>query len=262
MQFFDSHAHLNLPEFEADRAAVVARARDAGVTRMVNVGIDLETGRLAREIAAEHEGLYASTAVHPNYVTRAGDQGFADVSAMLGEGGFVAVGETGLDYYRDYSPFDAQRDAFRAHLRLADDLGLATIVHCRDAEDDCLSILREEADRRDLDGKVVMHCFGGDAAAAARFVEVGALVSFAGVVTFKNAHGTREAAAAVPISRTLIETDCPFLAPQPRRGKRNEPSYVVWVAEEIAKIHGVTVAEVARVTTANACRLFGIEEME
>jgi TatD DNase family protein len=255
MRFFDSHAHLNLREFDDDRASVVKRARAAGVTRMVNVGIDLETGRLAREIAREHDGLYASAAVHPNYVAEAGEPGFAEVSAMLGEGGFVAVGETGLDY-------PAQREAFRAHLRLAEELGLATIVHCRDAEADCLTILREEAGRRDLDGKVVMHCFGGNAEEAAQFVAVGAFVSFAGVVTFKNAHGAREAAAAVPLSRTLIETDCPFLAPQPRRGKRNEPSYVVWVAEEIARIHDVKVAEVARVTTANACRLFGIEEEE
>lgn len=259
MRLFDSHAHLNLREYDDDRAVVLSRARDAGVTRMVNVGIDPSTARLARDLAEENEGLHAAAAVHPNYAKECGDAGFAEVEAMLREGGFVAVGETGLDYYREYAPFDLQREFFRRHLALADELDLPTIVHCRDAEDDCLAILREEGERRDLDGRVVMHCFGGNAAHAKDFVDAGACVSFAGVVTFKNAHGTREAAAAVPLERTLIETDCPFLAPQPRRGKRNEPSYVVWVAEEIARVHGVTAAEAARITTENACRLFGIE---
>jgi len=259
MRLFDSHAHLNLPEYDDDRAAVLSRARTAGVTRMVNVGIDPDTSRLARDLAAAEDGLYAAAAIHPNYSKEYGDEGFAAVEAMLREGGFVAVGETGLDYYREYSPFDLQREFFRRHLSLAGELGLPTIIHCRDAEDDCLRLLREEADRRDIDGQVVMHCFGGDAAAAEAFVEVGAYVSFAGVVTFKNADGTRAAAAVVPLERTLVETDCPFLAPQPRRGKRNEPSYVVWVAAEIARIHGVSAADAARTLTGNTCRLFGIE---
>jgi TatD DNase family protein len=262
MRYFDSHAHLNLPEFADDLAGVISRARTAGVTRMVNVGIDPVTARLALELAEEHEGLYAAAAVHPNYAKECGDEGFAEVESMLRDGGFLAVGETGLDYYREYSPFDLQREFFRRHLALAEELNLPVIVHCRDAEDDCLGILREEGERRDVDGRVVMHCFGGNAEHAKGFVDAGAYVSFAGVVTFKNAHGTREAAAAVPLDRTLIETDCPFLAPQPRRGKRNEPSWVVWVAEEIARIHGITTAEAARVTTENACRLFGLPAEE
>jgi len=262
MRLFDSHAHLNLPEYEDDRAAVLSRARTAGVTRMVNVGIDPCSSRLARDLAVADPGLYAAAAVHPNYTKECGDEGFAEIETMLAEGGFVAVGETGLDYYREHSPFDLQREFFRRHLALAGDVGLPAIIHCRDAEEDCLRLLREEAERRDLDGRIVMHCFGGSAASARDFVELGAYVSFAGVVTFKNAHGAREAAAAVPLARTLIETDCPFLAPQPRRGKRNEPSYVVWVAEEIARVHGVSVADAARITTGNTCRLFGIEESE
>ncbi len=262
MRLFDSHAHLNLPEYADDRASVLSRARTAGVDRMVNVGIDPVTARLARDLAQAEEGLYAAAAVHPNYASECGDEGFAEVEAMLREGGFVAVGETGLDYYREHAPFDLQREFFRRHLALAGELDLPTIIHCRNAEKDCLEILSEEGGRRDIDGRVVMHCFGGNAAHAKEFVAAGAYVSFAGVVTFKNADGTREAAAAVPLERTLIETDCPFLAPQPRRGKRNEPSYVVWVAEEIARIHGVTVAEAARITTENTCRLFGIRDEE
>jgi TatD DNase family protein len=262
MRLFDSHAHLNLPEYADDRAAVLTRARTAGVTRLVNVGIDPETARLAREIADEDAGIYAAAAVHPNYAKDCGEEGFAEVEAMLRDGGFVAVGETGLDYNREYSPFPKQQEFFRRHLALAGELSLPVIIHCRDAEKDCLAILREEAERRDIDGRVVMHCFGGDAAAAQAFVDVGAYISFAGVVTFKNADGARAAAAAVPLSRTLIETDCPFLAPQPRRGKRNEPSYLVWIAEEIARIHGVSAEEAARLTTENTCRLFGIEDGE
>jgi len=258
VRFFDSHAHLNLDEYDEDRASALARARDAGVTRIVNVGIDPGTSRFARRLAEEEPGLHATAAIHPNYVAEHGDAGFGEIAALVREGGFVAVGETGLDYYRDHSPPEAQRESFRRHLALAGEVGLPTVVHCRDAYGDALRILREEAERRDLADRVVMHCWGGTAEEAADFLELGAWISFAGVVTFKNARSAREAAAAVPIERTMVETDCPFLAPQPRRGKRNEPAWVVWVAEEIARVHGVSAGEAARATTANACRAFGV----
>jgi len=238
MLLFDSHAHLNLPEFQADLAGVIERARTAGVTRMVNVGVDAESSRLARDLAREHVGLYASVAVHPNYVEQEGEEGARAVRALAEEGGFVAIGETGLDYFRDHSPPEG---------------------HCRAAHGDCRTILAEEAERRDLDGRVIMHCFGGTAEDAAFYLDLGAVISFAGNVTFKNAHELREAAALVPLDRTLVETDCPYLAPQARRGKRNEPAYVAFAAVEIARIHGVDEDEAARITTRNACRVFGIE---
>jgi len=260
MEFFDSHAHLNLPEFASDRAQALGRARDAGVSRMVNVGVDAETARLARDLSRENEGLFATAAVHPNYVADEGETGFAEVEALLREGGFVAVGETGLDYYREHSPHELQREYFRRHIALADELSLPVVVHCRDAYDDCYRILAEESERRELAGRVVMHCFGGTAEEARRFSALGMLISFSGVVTFKNAHGVREAAAAVPLELTLAETDCPFLAPQARRGKRNEPAYVTWVVEALAGVHGVETAEAARITTGNAVRFFGLGE--
>ena len=260
MHFFDSHAHLNLPEYDPDRADALARARDAGVTRILNVGIDATTSRLARDLAGEHAGLFASAAVHPNYVAEAGESGFAEGSALLREGGFVAVGETGLDYYRDHSPHDGQRASFRRHLALADELELSVVVHCRDAHPDCRKILAEESERRDLEDRVVMHCFGGGLSDAAAYLELGFWISFSGTVTFKNAGAVREIAAATPLERTLVETDCPFLAPQAHRGRRNEPSYVPLIVAELARVHGVLVEEAARLTTENACRAFHIEE--
>jgi TatD DNase family protein len=260
MRFFDSHAHLNIPEFDIDRDAALARAREAGVDRMVNVGIDAESSRIARDLAGREPGLYAAAAVHPNYVADCGEEELVAVEAMIREGGFVAVGETGLDYYREHCPPDRQRDAFRRHLRLAEESGLPVIVHCRDAQADCVGILEEEAARRDIRGRFVMHCFGGSAVEARTFVDLGGYVSFSGVVTFPNAKATRAAAAAVPPERLLIETDCPFLAPQPKRGRRNEPAFVIHTAEEVARVHGLELSALAELTTANALAVFGIEE--
>jgi TatD DNase family protein len=260
MLIFDTHAHLNLPDFDGDRDAAIDRARELGVTRIVNVGIDEATAREALRLAGEHEGLYATGAVHPNYVKDQGEEGFAAVAALLRAGGFVAVGETGLDFYRDYSPPDLQREYFVRHIELADELGLPVVVHCRDAYDACYEVLAAEASKRDLAGRVIMHCFGGTARDAERFVEIGALISFSGVITFPNARGVREAAAAVPLEMTLAETDCPWLAPQAHRGRRNEPAHVVHVVAELAKVHGREPEAVARVTTANALKVFGLGE--
>lgn len=258
--FFDTHAHLNIDEFAADRDAALARAREAGVTEIVNVGIDPATSETARELARRERGLHAAAAVHPNDVAALGEAGLARIEAMVREGGFVAVGETGLDLYRNRTPLPAQIDAFRRHLALAGETGLATVIHCRDAYAECLAVLTEEARRREIAGRFVMHCFSGDARWAREFVALGGYVSFSGTVTYPNAGSVREAAAAVPLDRTLVETDCPFLAPQPRRGKRNEPAFVVFVAEEIARIHGVDLRGAAERTAANARAVFRIGE--
>jgi len=262
MQIIDSHAHLNLDDYKDDLDAAIARARALGVTRIVNVGIDAESAREALRLAKAHEGLYATAAIHPNYVKEQGEAGFSEVVELLQAGGFVAVGETGLDFYRDHSPPDLQREYFIRHIALADELALPIVVHCRDAYDACYDVLAEETSRRDLDGRVIMHCFGGTAADAERFVALGALISFSGVLTFPNAKSVREAAAAVPLAKTLAETDCPFLAPQAHRGRRNEPAYVVHVVAELAKVHGVEPEVAAHVTTQNALKVFGIEGEE
>ena len=262
MQIIDSHAHLNLPDYDGDRDAAIARARDLGVSRIVNIGIDAGTAALALRLAQAHEGLYATAAVHPNYVKEQGEAGFSAVAKLLREGGFVAVGETGLDFYRDHSPPELQREYFVRHIELADELGLPIVVHCREAYDACHEVLARESSHRDLAGRVIMHCFGGTAEDAARFVKLGALISFSGVLTFPNAKSVRAAAAAVPLAKTLVETDCPFLAPQAHRGRRNEPAHVVHVVAELARVHGIEPEVAARVTTRNALRVFGIEGEE
>ena len=256
MRLFDSHAHLNLPEFAADRAEALARARAAGVARIVNVGVDAETSALGRDLARSEPGLVASAALHPNYVANRGEPEFAKVTALLREGGFAAVGETGLDYYRDHAPPDLQQDYFRRHLALAADLSLPVIVHCRNAHPDCRAILAAEMPRRNLADRVVMHCFSGTSEDARAYLALGALLSFTAVLTFPNAHAARATAAEVPLARTLVETDCPYLAPQAHRGKRNEPAYVAHVAAALGSIHGIEAEEAARVTTENAERFF------
>ncbi len=262
MRIIDSHAHLNLPDYDGDRDAAIERARTLGVTRIVNVGIDADSAAEALRLAQAYAGLYATAAVHPNYVEEQGEAGFEAVAALLEGGGFVAVGETGLDFYRDHSRPDLQIEFFIRHIALADELGLPIVVHCREAYDACYEVLATECSRRDLEGRVIMHCFGGTAADAERFVALGALISFSGVVTFPNAKSVREAAAVVPLAKTLAETDCTWIAPQTHRGRRNEPAHVVHVVAELAKVHGVEPEVAARATTRNALRVFGIEEEE
>ena len=201
MRFFDSHAHLNLPEFDRDREEAADRAASAGVDRVLNVGVDAETARLARSIAEGRDGYCASAAVHPNYVRKRGEGGFREVCDLLQEGGFAAVGETGLDYHREYTPPEEQRAAFRRHIEVADELSLPVIVHCREAHADCRRILEEEAARRDLADRVVMHCFGGSPEDARAYLELGFWISFDGVITFPNARGLRGIAASVPLNR-------------------------------------------------------------
>jgi TatD DNase family protein len=256
VEFFDSHAHLNLPEFGPDRSEALARARAAGVTRITNVGVDAASSRLARDLARDEAGLLASAALHPNYAADLGEPEWVCVAALLREGGFAAVGETGLDYYRDHAPPELQQDLFRRHLALAEELSLPVIVHCRNAHADCRAVLAEEMPRRNLADRVVLHCFSGTGEDARAYLALGALLSFTGVLTFPNAHSARAVAAGVPLARTLAETDCPWLAPQARRGKRNEPAYVTHAVGALAGLHGVSVEEAARITTENAVRFF------
>ena len=250
----DTHVHLNLKAYRKDRPEVITRAHAAGVAFMVNVGFDLATSRASIELAEEHEFMSASVGLHPHSASDLTDDLLAQLSELASHAQVVAVGETGLDYYRDLSPRDDQKMAFRRQIGLARELGLPLIIHNRDALDDVLAILDDEG-AGEVGG--VMHCFPGDAAYAERVVELGFHVGIGGPVTYSARGRLAQVAEAVPLNRLLLETDAPWLTPEPHRGGRNEPSYVKLVAERIAEIRDMSVEDLARATTGNSTRLFG-----
>lgn len=261
MKLTDSHAHLNHPQFAEDLPAVLKRARDAGVSAIINVGFDEQSSLRAVEIAQRHEDIWAAIGVHPHDAKILTPALLNTLRRLAAHPKVVAVGEIGLDFYRDLSPRDVQLEAFRAQIELAKECGLPIIVHDRDAHEPVFETLR------DIGGcpEGVMHCFSGDWEFAQRCVEqLGLHIGIAGPVTFgkenpAGAPGTLgEVARLVPLERLLIETDCPWLAPQPRRGKRNEPAFVIYIAEQVARLRGMSTASVAAATTANLRALFGI----
>jgi TatD DNase family protein len=248
----DTHCHLHLLEEPA--VEVVERARAAGVGHLVDVGVDLGSSRQAVDNARRLEGVSATAGVHPHDAVTLTPEALEELRALLADERVVAVGETGLDYFRDHSPREAQRAAFATQVRLARELDKALVVHCRDAFEDVLAILEREGPPE----RVVLHCFSGDERAATRAVEAGYHVSFAGTVTFRNAPGLRRACAAVPLDRMVLETDSPFLSPHPFRGRPNRPERVAITAETVAAVHGVPVEEVADATTTTAIHAFGL----
>ena len=250
----DTHVHLNLKAYRKDRPEVIARALGAGVGFMVNVGFDLATSRASIELAEEHEFVRASVGLHPHSASSLTDDLLAHLSELASHPMVVAVGETGLDYYRDLSPREDQKWAFRRQIGLARKLKLPLIIHNRDALDDVLAIIDDEG-AGEVGG--VMHCFPGDAAYAERVVELGFHIGIGGPVTYSARGRLARVAEAVPLKRLLLETDAPWLTPEPHRGGRNEPSYVTLVAERIAEIRGMSVEDLARATTGNSTRLFG-----
>jgi TatD DNase family protein len=253
--FVDSHCHLADPRYDADRDAVIARAVAHGVRGIVCVGAtgSMATNEAALAVARATPGIGAALGIHPHDTAKAEERDYERLLALCGEEGVVAIGETGLDFHYRHSPPQAQREHFRRTLGLARTLGLPVIVHCREAFDDAAAILREEG--ADLVGGVI-HCFTGTARDAGRFLDLGFHISFSGILTFKGADATRAAARTVPDDRLLIETDGPYLAPIPHRGQRNEPAFVVKVAECLAALRDVPLDSVARLTSANAARLF------
>jgi TatD DNase family protein len=257
MHLFDTHAHLDQPEFDEDRAAVIERAKRAGIETMLAVGITAASSAACVELAAGNQGLLAAVGIQPNYCGQAEPDDWQRVIDLVGRPGVVALGETGLDRYWDYSAFDVQQDYFDRHLRLSQERGLPFIVHTRDSDADVLAMLREALHRGPLSG--VMHSFTGPPETAAECVELGLYISFAGMVTFKKSADLRAVARGVPDDRILIETDSPYLSPHPLRGRRNEPAHLVHTAACLAAERGVAVDEFARQTTANARRLFGLK---
>ena len=253
----DAHAHLDL--IERPVPDVLADARAAGITRVVTIGVDLPTSRWAADCADAHPAVYAAVAVHPNETARAAgsaaerDKVLAEIAALAGLPRVRAIGETGLDYYRDWAPPEMQREWFRAHIDIAKQSGKALMIHDRDAHEDVLRIL-------DADGppeRVIFHCFSGDAQLARRCAAAGYVMSFAGNVTFSSAQQLRDAAAAAPMELILAETDAPFLTPMPNRGRPNSPAMVAYTLRALAEVKRVDVAELCAAVTATAQRVFG-----
>ncbi|MCD4728913.1 MAG: TatD family hydrolase [Pirellulales bacterium] len=253
----DTHAHLDQNDFDADRAAVIARAREAGVEAIVCPAVSARSAEAVVRLAEEHE-LFAAVGIHPNHTAEAEPDDWDRIVELAGNPRVVAIGETGLDRYRDYSPLQLQQEYFDRHLRLARSRDLPVIIHCRDAQDDMLPMLRAAAADGPLVG--VLHAFSGTADFAAECLSLGLHVGFAGNVTYSNRKNDylRDVAHGIPEDRLLIETDSPYLVPQAFRGrkKRNEPAHVVRTAAFLAELRGVSVEQLATATTANARRLF------
>lgn len=254
LPLIDTHAHLDEDAFEPDRDEVIARAAEAGIARMITIGTTAPTSRRSVEIATQYPSVFAAVGIQPNYASQAKAGDWEEIERLTREPKVVAIGETGLDRYWDYAPFDLQIDYFQRHLRLAREVDLPFVVHCREAEADVVEQLKLAAQAGRLRG--VMHSFSGDLATARACLELGLYISFAGMVTFKKSQVLREVAVQIPADRILVETDSPYLAPQPFRGKRNEPAWVRATANNLAELRGVSSDEFARQTTENACRLF------
>ncbi|MCJ7842920.1 TatD family hydrolase [Lederbergia sp. NSJ-179] len=253
---FDTHCHVNDEQFGEDLEATMERAKTAGVQYMVVVGFDRPTIEKALKIVDFYDNTYASVGWHPVDAIDMQDEDLAWLEELATHPKVVALGEMGLDYHWDKSPKEVQKEVFRKQIRLAKKVNLPIIIHNREATEDVVTILREEKAEQ-VGG--IMHCFSGSPEIAKKCLDMNFYISLGGPVTFKNAKKPKEVAIQVPMDRLLVETDCPYLAPHPYRGKRNEPAYVKLVAEQIAELKGISLQEVAQQTTANAKKLFGIE---
>ncbi len=255
--FFDSHAHLNDPQFADDLPEVLAAAKENGIAKIAVVGFDWESSKQAVALARQYREIYGIVGVHPHDADGFCDETEESLRTWAKEDKVVAIGEIGLDYYRDLSPRAIQQIVFRRQLAIARDLDLPFSIHSRDAMEDVLKILKEEKQGA---YQGILHCYSGSYEQARILLDLGFHISFAGPVTYPNSKKLPEIAAKIPLERILIETDCPYLSPQPRRGKRNEPANVRFVAEKIAEIRGIPVEAVAEATYKNACRLFRIDD--
>jgi TatD DNase family protein len=256
LEIIDSHAHLEFPQFDEDRAAVLERARAAGVQMLLAIGSGTGPERLHAAIpfAEQHDWIYATIGIHPHEAKGATDEHFARLDELSHHPRVIGWGEIGLDYYYDHSPRDVQQRVFRRQLEQARAAKLPIIIHCRDAWQDCLGILEKEWRSAGLGG--ILHCFTGTIEDARRGLEMGFMISFAGNVTYPKMQHLRDVARELPLARILTETDSPFLPPQGRRGKRNEPAFVVEVAQALANVRDLRSDEIASITTKNFQRFF------
>ncbi|HEB49993.1 MAG TPA: TatD family deoxyribonuclease [Desulfobulbus sp.] len=252
-ELIDSHCHLDMDAYGDELDAVIARARDAGVGRIVTIGIDTASSGQAVRLAESHPGIYATVGIHPHDAARAGESDFSELAALASHPGVVAYGEIGLDYAKLYSPPEEQRRVFARQLGLARELDLPVIIHDRDAHGDTMHLLRKASP---FARGGVMHCFSGDTGLAGQVLDLGFYISIPGIVTFKNAAELQQVVREVPMERIILETDGPFLSPVPFRGKRNEPAFLVYTAAKVAELKGLPLEEVARLTTENTETLF------
>jgi len=256
MRLFDTHAHLHFPDFAEDLDAVLDRARAAGVRGMVTIGTDRETNGAVVDLAKRLPDVWATVGIHPHDAGEAAEADFEALERVAREEPrVVGFGEMGLDFFRNFSPPDAQRQAFRRQIDIARRVRKPLVIHCRDAHDETLAILGEE---RAGETGGVMHCFSGDVEIARRCLDLGLYISLAGPVTYKNARALPDVARFVPEDRLVVETDCPYLPPTPHRGKRNEPAYVALTAEHVARLRGADPEALGDRLTANAASLFRI----
>ena len=264
--FVDSHAHLEMGQFDTDRPAMLQRARDAGIETILAIGSGTGPGSLdcAIQLAEQHELIYATIGIHPHEAKLATDADFEEMSQLAKRPKVLAWGEIGLDYFYDHSPRDVQQQVFLKQLQLAQPAKLPVIIHCRpsdnseDAWDDCLRLLQENWARSGLGG--ILHCFTGSWSHATKALDMGFMISFAGNITFPKAQQIREAAKQTPLDKMLIETDSPFLAPVPHRGKRNEPMFVKEVARQVGELRGLSTDDVGLQTAKNFYRFFSLHE--
>jgi len=264
--FVDSHAHLEMEQFDADRPAMLQRAWDAGIETILAIGSGTGPGSLdcAIRLAEQHEFIYATIGIHPHEAKLAGDADFAEMAQLAKRSKVLAWGEIGLDYFYDHSPRDVQQQVFLKQLQLAQAARLPVIIHCRPSDqsenawDDCLKLLQENWAQSHLGG--ILHCFTGSWPHATQALEMGFMISFAGNITFPKAQQIREAAKQTPLDRMLIETDSPFLAPVPHRGKRNEPIFVKEVARQVGELRGLSTDDVGLQTAKNFYRFFSLHE--
>jgi TatD DNase family protein len=254
----DTHAHLDHEDFAGEVDLVIARAREAGVSTILTVASSLESARRSLAIASSHPGLFSTAGIHPHDAAAAAPTDIEEVGRIAASSPLVvAIGETGLDYHYDFSPRPAQRENLARNVELAKHSDRPLVLHVREAHDDLVAILREIAG---LPVRGVVHCFSGTVSEAHEYLEMGLLLSFSGIVTFPRSAEVREAAASAPLDRILVETDAPYLAPVPHRGRRNEPALVVHTAALVASLRGIPLDELARATGANARSLFALPE--
>ena len=253
---FDTHCHLDMKEFDPDRKEVIERARAAGIEAMITIGSDLKGTVSAMKISSQYDFIYASIGIHPHDAKDFNDDIYRQLKEWANAIRVVAIGETGLDYHYDHSPRQAQRDVFEKHLRLAEETGLPVIVHSREAQKDTIEILGRSGINRG-----VMHCFSGDMEMAEQLMSMGFYISVAGPVTFKKTRELKEIAGSIPDDYLMVETDAPYLSPEPFRGRRNEPAFIIETLKQIADLRKVSLEDMARITSLNAKRLFGIGTM-
>jgi TatD DNase family protein len=257
----DSHAHLDAKAFDSDRPEVIERAWQAGLGAVITVGVGENLAEIERALSLsdEHEMVFATVGVHPHDAQKIEHDWYGRIEELARHPKVVGIGETGLDYHYMHSPKSAQREAFERFLRMGRKVDLPVVIHTREADEDTFSVLREAREDGDQPLRGVVHCFSGDYPMARQVLDLGLHISFTGVITFPKADTLREVMKKIPLEKLLLETDCPYLAPVPFRGKRNEPARVVQVAETVATVVGRPIEEVARITTENVVRLFGLE---